>query len=871
MQRGFTVISSIARRRHTCVECLEGNTVLIEIHLWLLIVKYCRGVGEQERMHGVTGIYRITFPHWSSFGLLQISAVQAKLLLKMDLRVCWKFESLRAFSNKMRINHFLGVQTFLSDSVSFYKCKPVMMCLLWICTVFLAHLVTGQRSCVSVCQCSDSAETVTVHCANKGLSSLPENIPHNVTNLDLSKNPLHVLNTFTFETSHLSNVLRLDLRLCEISQIDENILEKLVSLEELNLDQNRLQQLTANTFSFLRHLKILSLNNNQLRTIGNYTFQGLNLDHLNLNDNVQLSEIESAAFFNSSIQYLSIDRCSLPTISVQTLRFLQQNMKVFFWSNSHSVAVPEQLFSGFRLETLHMTDDGITNVDFLRNTNVVDLDLSGTPLGTINLNFQGAEGLRTTEHLSFSRCHLTEFQIGESTLLPKLRQLDLSHNRLSAIHPRTFLRSRQISTLDLSHNLLYSLPEKLFRPLNRLEHVDLSTNPLICDCKLEWLRQRIVETNGRTLITGAMCHSPVQISLEESLPFICPANISGFHLLPEVQGAQAGIKMCCSAHGSPQVAVATCGSNATRTHHATPSSETKASFQNREFPLKGHTDVVGTNTCEVYVQVDLVQCCVIECKANNTEGETLSVFNTCEVNSTHIAGGTYSINHDTSSDPSEDTQTPQNQPWYSQVPVLTCIGVGSSVFILILLAVFAVWYRDRYKKLRRWHQLSPSINRRGRDNYPAAVGLIPAGGSADFDCDIDLDDETEIHVSLWTFLSYKYKGDRKQLSTSVHFRPSEGMHDKFVWNLLLKLQVFFACCGMIVCRTFPWITAMVSQDKWSYFLAVGNQYSKNVQIHECLSCRRAFTCILFFFLQENKKRIIMQCVHGTLPWNVFAF
>ena len=368
------------------------------------------------------------------------------------------------------------------------------------------------------------------------------------------------------------------------------------------------------------------------------------MDHLNLNDNLPLFEIELAAFQNSSIGYLSIDRCSLSTISVFSLHFLKDSLQVFFWSNSlRPLTIPEQLFDGFRLDTLHMSNDGIRNVNFLKNTNVIHLDLSGNPLGEINLNFQGTEGLKTTEYLSLSGCHLKDFQIQEFTSLPKLYELNLSHNRLTALQQRTFLHTRQLARIDFTGNLLQSLSEMLFRPLNSLEYMDLSTNPLICDCKLEWLRKRVVETNGKTLIRGAMCHSPFQMALSESFPFICHSpNISGFHMLPEVSGGSSGIKVCCDATGAPkpnvQLTIVKCGSNGS--FHELR--KTNGSFHNlspQPPQDKGHIDSYGSNNCEAYVQVDMVQCCVIECKASNPEGETLSILHTCDDNNTHTVGG----------------------------------------------------------------------------------------------------------------------------------------------------------------------------------------------------------------------------------------
>ena len=150
----------------------------------------------------------------------------------------------------------------------------VMVNLFWICTLCFANLTTGIRtSCNAVCECYDSAEEFTVHCPNQGLSFVPADIPDNVTYLDLSKNSIPYLNSMTFQSSHLTNLLRLDLRLCDIREIEENILDNLPRLEELHLDQNKLQTITPTTFSPLKKMQILSLNNNNLISIRNHTFK----------------------------------------------------------------------------------------------------------------------------------------------------------------------------------------------------------------------------------------------------------------------------------------------------------------------------------------------------------------------------------------------------------------------------------------------------------------------------------------------------------------------------------------------------------------------------------------------------------------------
>ncbi|XP_049913175.1 leucine-rich repeat-containing protein 19-like isoform X1 [Epinephelus moara] len=94
------------------------------------------------------------------------------------------------------------------------------------------------------------------------------------------------------------------------------------------------------------------------------------------------------------------------------------------------------------------------------------------------------------------------------SVVPNLRVLSLTRNKISSLDPESFSDLDVLTELDLSHNLLASVPSQLFRQLKNLQVLNLQDNPWNCSCLLlssmEEIKAAGVTTGGQQVT----CASP---------------------------------------------------------------------------------------------------------------------------------------------------------------------------------------------------------------------------------------------------------------------------------------------------------------------------------------------------------------------------
>nr|XP_033775302.1 leucine-rich repeat-containing protein 19 isoform X2 [Geotrypetes seraphini] len=152
-----------------------------------------------------------------------------------------------------------------------------------------------------------------------GLSSIPDNLPQNVSILYLSNNNI------------------------SFSAKDNKILQIYINLNELYLNNNKFTGLPENSFSQLAKLKILNLRNNSINIIEKNAFRGLdNLINLDLGNN-RISQWMIAT--NLHLKNLALDgnpwNCTCSLLSLQN--WLNSTKSVTANENTTVCISPEHL------------------------------------------------------------------------------------------------------------------------------------------------------------------------------------------------------------------------------------------------------------------------------------------------------------------------------------------------------------------------------------------------------------------------------------------------------------------------------------------------------------------------------------------------
>ncbi|GAA6081135.1 podocan, partial [Tachysurus ichikawai] len=321
---------------------------------------------------------------------------------------------------------------------------------------------------VAMCpdQCSCTTEE-TVDCAGVNVSEFPQEIPENTRHLSLQNN--------------------------QISEIRAEDLARLLHLETLNLQNNRLttQGLEDDGFEALEQLSYLYLANNQLTaaprylpptlvsadfaanqltTIYPYTFgQKPRLKSVYLHNNKLSDAGFPEGMFNGS------DNLEVLILSSNYLRYVPKGLpKALFrlhLKNNKLEKIPSGAFENqphlreLYLQNNLLSNNGMDNTTFSHLSRLEYLDLSNNNLTAV------PSGLpRTLMLLHLEKNYITSVRIDSLSAVKDLQYLLLHHNRLRAryIHRDAFRGLKRLHTLHLHHNLLERIPLGLPRRAHTL-------------------------------------------------------------------------------------------------------------------------------------------------------------------------------------------------------------------------------------------------------------------------------------------------------------------------------------------------------------------------------------------------------------------
>ncbi|XP_078658326.1 uncharacterized protein LOC144903784 [Branchiostoma floridae x Branchiostoma belcheri] len=317
-------------------------------------------------------------------------------------------------------------------------------------------MVLGTAELQSDCRCSSS----TCDCQSRGLTSVPQDLPTNTTELLLQSNQITTLSQSNF--SRYGSLEILELGSNRISTINDQTFYPLSNLSSLNLAFNRIPILTPGTFTGLGNLEILNLRRNDITDIPAGTFNPTpQLITLELRNNrlgflragmfAGLGNLQEASLYFNEITDIQAGTFT-PTPQLRTLK-LQIN---------RLTALRADMFTGLRnLQQL-----------WLGNNDIGDIQA-----GTFNPTPQ-------LRNLFLSSNQIQSLPPYFLANLPNLTDLRLSENGLTTFPFQEMSRFQTFSLLYLRRNQLTTLPSIVYDVLSSISSVDIYTNPWQCDCRM---------------------------------------------------------------------------------------------------------------------------------------------------------------------------------------------------------------------------------------------------------------------------------------------------------------------------------------------------------------------------------------------------
>nr|XP_006125131.1 leucine-rich repeat transmembrane protein FLRT1 [Pelodiscus sinensis] len=321
---------------------------------------------------------------------------------------------------------------------------------------FLSEVMASGASCPSVCRCDNGF----IYCNDRGLTSIPADIPDDATTLYLQNNQINN------------------------AGIPSNLKTKL-NVQVIYLYENDLDEFPVN---LPRSLRELHLQDNNVRTIARDSLARIPLlEKLHLDDNsVSTVSIEDDAFADST------------------------RLKLLFLSRNHLSSIPSGLPR--TLEELRLDDNRISTIPlhaFKGLNSLRRLVLDGNLLANQRIADDTFSRLQNLSELSLVRNSLAAPPLN----LPSshLQKLYLQDNAISHIPYNTLSKMRELERLDLSNNNLTTLPKGLFDDLESLTQLLLRNNPWFCGCNLMWLRDWVKARASVVNVRGLMCQGPDKV------------------------------------------------------------------------------------------------------------------------------------------------------------------------------------------------------------------------------------------------------------------------------------------------------------------------------------------------------------------------
>ncbi|XP_039676808.1 toll-like receptor 13 [Perca fluviatilis] len=368
--------------------------------------------------------------------------------------------------------------------LSLYYIQRLFVLLLCLVHHLKPSLAYSLKNC-SIKYSNDALADVVLHCSERNLVTVPDDIPRDVSLVYLRYNQLEQINRDHFR--ELSKLRILWLNKNQITHVDDGSFIHLVALTRLNMAFNKLTNLTDNLFQGLSSLTMLDLANNNIQSIHTSAFQSMSrLETVILDSNKlqQVADIQPILQL-PLIQKLSIRDNLFPSFQTKDLLLNEpSSLKVLDFSNNvfEKFSITTKIFPHLEMIDFSMSGQvagwqwDIPDKTLLRNITQLYFNCPYIAFEEIRKVLQSLDSLMHLR-LNYMDQWIDEGLLATVCKIPTLKKLDLFFNNVLNISAKLVACS-QLSELDLSCTSMTELSKGSIRLMKQLISLTLETNLL---------------------------------------------------------------------------------------------------------------------------------------------------------------------------------------------------------------------------------------------------------------------------------------------------------------------------------------------------------------------------------------------------------
>ncbi|XP_039676255.1 toll-like receptor 13 isoform X2 [Perca fluviatilis] len=369
--------------------------------------------------------------------------------------------------------------------LSLYLIQRLIVLLLCLVQRLNPSLAYSLKNC-SISYSNDTLADVVLHCSERKLVTVPDDIPRDASVVYLWYNQLEQINRDDFRDLSKLRILWLDTN--QIAHVDNGSFIHLVALTRLHMAFNKLTDLTGNLFQGLSNLTMLDLSSNNIQSIHTSAFQSLSrletviLDSNNLQQVVAIQPILQLPL----IQKLSIRDNQFPSFQTKDLLLnAPSSLKVLDVSDNDKFdkfSITTEIFP--HLEMIDLSRCGhvagwkwdIPDKTLLRNITQLYFSYPLIAFEEIRKVLQSLDSLMHLR-LNYMEKWINKGLLATVCKIPTLKKLDLHWSKVPNISVKLVTCS-QLSELDLSSTSMTELSKGSIRLMKQLRFLTLETNLL---------------------------------------------------------------------------------------------------------------------------------------------------------------------------------------------------------------------------------------------------------------------------------------------------------------------------------------------------------------------------------------------------------